>query len=301
MLYLLHWKRERSFTLIELLVVIAIIAILIGLLLPAVQKVREAAARAQCQNNLKQITLATLTCTDTYQGLLPPYMLLYPIPTPSPNNGSSSIFFHILPFIEQANIYNSCLQSSDIHGENVGPNGAALPTYQPYWNVAKGTIKNYACPSDPTEDSAMAHGWTTTVPSYGYNKQVGGDNWDGYRHYPASITDGTSQTIFFTDKQASCHQGLGSNYDGIAVDTWVPYGPGWYFIMSPMPINGDCNGVETTQGTGILPWVSSSWHTGGINVSMGDGSTRFVAQGVSWQTWAYAMTPAGGDILGPDW
>src|SRR6516165_3397113 len=97
----------RAFTLIELLVVIAIIAILIGLLLPAVQKVREAAARMSCSNNLKQIDLATINCADAHQGLLPPGLGLYPIPLPSPSNGSGSVFFHILPYAEQANLYNT--------------------------------------------------------------------------------------------------------------------------------------------------------------------------------------------------
>src|SRR5215467_8980402 len=107
------WFEVRGFTIIELLVVIAIIAILIGLLLPAVQKVREAAARAKCQNNLKQICLATINCTDTHGGKMPPGIGGYdPIVNwnwalnEAPGmavggGGFGSTFFHILPYIEQ--------------------------------------------------------------------------------------------------------------------------------------------------------------------------------------------------------
>jgi prepilin-type N-terminal cleavage/methylation domain-containing protein len=104
---------KRAFTLIELLVVIAIIAILIGLLLPAVQKVREAAARAQCQNNLKQIALAVQNCSDTNQGKMPPGLGGYPTVATSPtargNSSYGGLLFFLLPYVEQQNMYNWCV------------------------------------------------------------------------------------------------------------------------------------------------------------------------------------------------
>jgi len=140
------FKRVRSpgFTLIELLVVIAIIGILIGLLLPAVQKVREAAARMQCSNNLKQISLATVNCADTHEGKLPPGIGIYPMSQVSPNNGQGGLFFHILPYMEGQNLYNACLGTDS-------RNGSGNPTYSA-WNA-----QNYANPKPFIWTATAAH------------------------------------------------------------------------------------------------------------------------------------------------
>src|SRR5262245_61569378 len=125
-------RRRQGFTLIELLVVIAIIAVLIGLLLPAVQKVREAAARAKSQNNLKQIALAVHNFNDAYQGKLP---ALTDLGTGAPTGwGYQSLFFNILPYIEQDNVYRVFQrQTPALYARSTGtPQGAAktiIPTY----------------------------------------------------------------------------------------------------------------------------------------------------------------------------
>jgi prepilin-type N-terminal cleavage/methylation domain-containing protein len=322
--------RWRGFTLIELLVVIAIIAILISLLLPAVQKVREAAARAQCQNNLKQIQLATISCADAYRGTLPPGLGDYPKGSQTgercnPDNygkvlaynaGFGGPLYHILPFIEQQNLYNATKCT----------NGIGYDVEQGAMGVANGgtmmiPVQSYICPSDPTGNGGAGYGTWASVGSYAFNGMIFQADWVGYSRFPASIVDGTSNTVFYTEVYAGGN-GWGSS-------TWIYDESLWWWdynsFETPPASNGDC-GPLNYYGTAYTPLilppltycqqtVAWSWgnaasvcmcravspHTAGINCAMGDGSVRFTNQGVSATTWFAACTPAGGEILGSDW
>jgi prepilin-type N-terminal cleavage/methylation domain-containing protein len=158
-------RSRRGFTLIELLVVIAIIAILIGLLLPAVQKVREAAARMSCGNNLKQISLAAHNAHDT-NGTLPPMAAF--------NYGGAYYaphFFHMLPFIEQQNVHKS---ATPVTG------GGVIPLWETPGQggtqfLRQTRIKTYQCPSDATIGTNAATDWTPGDASYAANFQVFGN------------------------------------------------------------------------------------------------------------------------------
>jgi prepilin-type N-terminal cleavage/methylation domain-containing protein/prepilin-type processing-associated H-X9-DG protein len=292
-------KRWRAFTLIELLVVIAIIAILIGLLLPAVQKVREAAARIKCNNNLHQITLALHDYASSYEGKCPPMEgsqtggpSSYANPGATPplfgfNRGN--IFYWLLPYIEQDNIYN-------LH-----------PTYYAWTQpgetdpgpIVQQTIKAYLCPSDGTNEPVQmwTNGWA--AGNYVANWQVFADpptwNTDIRARIPASFSDGTSNTIAFTEKVTRC-QGYAAlwghgawDYNWMpAFETWIRSGPTVSFQLTPTPAQCD-------------RFQASTPHTGGIQVGMADGSVRNVSGSISTTTWWAAVTPAAGDLLGPDW
>jgi prepilin-type N-terminal cleavage/methylation domain-containing protein/prepilin-type processing-associated H-X9-DG protein len=321
----LHRRSRCAFTLIELLVVIAIIAILIGLLLPAVQKVREASNRAKCLNNLKQLGLAAHNCTDT-NGSFPCFYGWYPAQVPATSAGWGTQMFHLLPYIEQNNIYYGAqVNTPNFNGEYPGgPYYSGEANYGTPNFVGAMVVKTFLCPSDTTYSGAGTvsnnawggndGGQPDWAPScYAYNAQIGGVFAPAYTKI-SQIRDGLSNTVMFYERYAIC--------DG-TLSTTLSYPPGivraclWDWNEPPAmaghaqwPVYGDY--IQPTQpnfplfqvqpAPGFCDWAAGqTGHTGGMNVAMCDGSARNVAATVSQTTWAAANTIDSGEVLGSDW
>jgi len=281
-----HVAREprRGFTLFQLLVLLALLALLFALLLPAIAKVRQAAGRSQCGNNLRQLGLAMHNCHDQV-GKLPPMIGSFPA-----ESNFGTLHFYLLPYIEQDNLYRSAAVTVD-----------GKQTYLVWANgVSAKAVKTFVCPDDPTAPPGNVFENRLATTSYAGNFLAFGatTNADDYEpispqgetRYPASFLDGTSNTILFSERYQVCNgipTGWGYHGANYSAPMFAYYSKSRFQMMPSAP---DCN-----------PALPQTPHAAGILAGLADGSVRTVSDGCSAQTWWNACTPNGGEILGADW
>jgi prepilin-type N-terminal cleavage/methylation domain-containing protein/prepilin-type processing-associated H-X9-DG protein len=304
---------SRAFTLIELLVVIAIIAILIGLLLPAVQKVREAAARMSCQNNLKQWGLAQHTYHDN-NGFFPPGGLVGRDFGGSWNwsdwgDDRGTWIVYSLPYVEQQALYQLFPQppSAVYNSAGIARSQPGFTNYRPKffrcpsdgWNT-EWAICNYVgslgpqcaigpCGYDPNQPLCNQPGigvpWS---PDHGNTLDAGSlrgmYNRLGARVNMASVTDGLSNTILIGETLPEWH-------DHFSNGSWSFYNGGASHATTIVPINyrSDsqdwCSPANRSKWNWNLSWGFKSRHAGGVNFVFGDGSVRFVRENINMTTY----------------
>jgi hypothetical protein len=288
-------------------VVIAIIAVLVGLLLPAVTKALEAANRMSCQNNLKQIGQATWNAASTYGMELPPAYGRYPSAKPIGLIAPTTVY--ILPYIEQKALYDQVEATVTA----AKPNGDIGP-----WNGnSPADIPIFHCPSDVTLKGAP--GTRGSNISYAANGQVFGTittqrgsppvvvKWAGKggTKIPTDIPDGMSNTIFWTERLSYCDWTGNTEY----ANRWAGQGG------QSTPLVGAWIGPINKKGTSpyLMPqfritnsldctyYQPSSSHTGVLLAGLGDGSVRMLNTGISQNTFNLAMIPNDGTTLPSDW
>jgi prepilin-type processing-associated H-X9-DG protein/prepilin-type N-terminal cleavage/methylation domain-containing protein len=314
-----------AFTLIELLVVIALIAVLIGLLLPAVQKVREAAARTQCTNNLKQYGLACHNYHDVY-GLFPPGGLNIPHVFNGGDKGSWQM--RVLPYLEQENIWRLVpvdtlatpkVDSIGLFKKNAGGSVPRLPTSQCPSDGTDGQQQtNYAGSFGPDCIGAPSgcprpfeHYCNQTNNSFGWNYPGGSDqdttdpghvrgmfNRGGAPINIGSVTDGTSNTLLIGEtlpnetNDMRIDKGWAGFFGNSSCTTIIPLN----YQVRP---NLSCSNDPTHWlGNWGVSQGFKSRHTGGVNFAFVDGSVHFLSQNISHETYQKLGCRNDGQVIG---
>ncbi|CAN5537337.1 DUF1559 domain-containing protein [soil metagenome] len=299
---------RKGFTLIELLVVIAIIAVLVGLLLPAVQKVREAAARMSCQNNLHQIALAAMNFESSY-GRLPPGGLVspnspaYPWGSPPQSGPFTGLLAFLLPYMEQNNIYTQLDPTLFQFGTTTGAWAyfPATPTSSDgnstgnYNKICNAQVKAYVCPSDNAQDQTVSTGiWDVlgfpvlpnsitadyVMPTAGFGLELGAANYIANAGYLYNILSPTYQGPFINNSKTK----LTEITDGTSNTIGFGETLGGTFNNRDFKLAwmGSC-ALPTAWGLpndNAAGWYTfSSKHSGVVNFSMCDGSVRTLSKG----------------------
>jgi prepilin-type N-terminal cleavage/methylation domain-containing protein len=280
--------RRSAFSMIELLVVLAILGFLLALLLPAVQKVREAAARAQTQNNLKQVVLAMHSCQDTFKSLPPAFGKFAGMKT------AQSIHVHLLPFMEQNILYQQYLQEQGDDRDRQVIFGFVSPSDPSHPNPPAG-IQNSAANLRAFSTKGLQTQWDAPLPALGKEEP-------GQARIPASFPDGTSNTIVFGTRYGTCGDG-GSRYASAPNTNTAAF-----FGQNPAKVTAAPANMTATfllhpaaNQCRPTPLMGHAFSASGIDVALADGSSRFVSARVSITTWNAAMCPNDGQVLGADW
>jgi prepilin-type N-terminal cleavage/methylation domain-containing protein/prepilin-type processing-associated H-X9-DG protein len=325
-------RRRRGFTLVEILVVIAIIAVLVGLLLPAVQQLRARAARTGCQNNLHQLGMA-LNAFESANGYLPPAGS----PRPTGAVGNYSIFVPLLPYLEEDALYRLAEQT------NAAGVNQALATYK---------VDLLTCPSDTNVETTF-RGWGSYPACYGVNlgdwfiwngaTGEGGNGVFPYCYAPnfghprrygirlSDITDGASTTVALAEVKAgqAWVSNMSTSVAPIPPPTapadlpvaanlapqgghinWVLADEAWMGLTFAFPPNTYMPYLFTYDGvTYDVDWWTShsvqqyaafnarSYHKGGVNTLFADGSVRFITDSIPQLTWRALGTRNGGEVV----
>lgn len=287
-----HRRRRRGFTLIELLVVIGIIALLVALLLPAIQQAREAARRTQCRNNLKQMGLALQNYHDT-SGSFPPVLVVNPGPSAQTGYpfGWWSWYLRILPQIEQTPLYEQIDTDDDLILE--------LSTYREPMST---NVSTFLCPSDPYSERIWStDGWWQGPVAAAHTNYLGSRGSNGVIPFNGlfreanefvqirDVTDGTSNTLFVGERPV----------DEAGEWGWWPGGTGF-------DLNGLADHVLDCS-EGLRPGVLGStadlthfWspHPGGAHFLLGDGRVRFLSYSINHETFLALGSRDGNETTG---